>query len=164
LSAGISMSYQIDIEKARSKDIDAIIEIEQNSFAAPWSRKMLLAELEGHDFSHAYVAKVQEDPSKKPTTAGYIFFWSVAGEIHIINVAVHPRFRKRGIGRRLVEVALDYGRKVHARQAFLEVRVSNLTAQHLYTKLGFKVVGIRRGYYTDNREDALVMKFGFDKK
>jgi ribosomal-protein-alanine N-acetyltransferase len=156
------MSFQIIIEKASLKHIDAIAEIERSSFVAPWSRKMLLSELEGHDFSHAHIAKIQEDPTKRPVIAGYIFFWSVADEIHIINIAVHPRFRKMGIGRRLLQVALDYGRKTGARHAFLEVRVSNLNAQHLYTKMGFKVTGMRRGYYTDNREDALVMKYVFE--
>lgn len=158
------MFYPIVIEKARTKDIDAIVEIERHSFVAPWSRRMLLAELEGRDFSYAYIAKIQEEPIKKPFTVGYIFFWVAADEIHIINIAVHPKFRKMGIGKRLIEIALDYGRKVHAQCAFLEVRVSNLTAQHLYTKLGFKVVGVRRRYYTDNKEDALVMKYLFEKE
>jgi ribosomal-protein-alanine N-acetyltransferase len=151
--------YQITIEKANTKDADAIVEIDRNSFTVPWSRRMVLAELEGHDFSHALVARVRDVSNERPRIVGYIFFWSVADEIHIINIAVDPPYREKGIGRKLVERALDFGRKAQAHHAFLEVRVSNLNAQHLYARLGFKVMGIRRGYYTDNREDALVMRY-----
>jgi ribosomal-protein-alanine N-acetyltransferase len=93
-----------------------------------------------------------------PSVVGYICVWLVTDELHINNLAVHPRWRKRGIARELLWAALQHGRRGGARAAFLEVRASNVAAQGLYRKFHFESVGVRRRYYTHPIEDAVVMR------
>jgi len=136
-------------------DIDAVMEIERRSFPTPWSRAAFVSELLDNDRAHYLVACVETEEAAR--VVGYIGMWLIAGEGHITNVAVHPDFRQRGIGRRLLEAAADICRACSARRMTLEVRVSNITAQRLYEDLGFVSAGIRRGYYRDNNEDAIIM-------
>ena len=87
----------------------------------------------------------------------YICFWVVAGEIHLMNLAVHPEERRRGYARRLLETMLMNGRSLCATQAWLEVRSSNKVAQALYRSMGFRKMGRRPGYYRDTQEDGILM-------
>ncbi|MBI2836470.1 MAG: ribosomal protein S18-alanine N-acetyltransferase [Chloroflexi bacterium] len=88
---------------------------------------------------------------------GFAGIWVISEEAHITSIAVREKLRGRGIGELLMMAIIDLARKLDARTVTLEVRVSNSVAQSLYTKFGFSPVGTRRGYYTDNREDALLM-------
>lgn len=132
-------------------DVDAVMEIEEQSFTVPWSREAFISEMEENHLS-MYI--VIEDEGQ---IAGYCGVWIVADEAHITNVAVLPSHRGKGYGellmRKIMEMAIESG----ARVMTLEARVSNVPAQSLYRKLGFQDGGIRKRYYSDNQEDALVM-------
>ena len=133
-------------------DLDAILEIEQASFVNPWTREMYLADLENHGVSFCYVVR---DASQR--VVGYCSFWRVLDELHINNVAVAPARRSRGAGSALMREVLREGARFGARRATLEVRRSNEAARRLYERLGFSVAGIRRDYYTNPVEDALIL-------
>ena len=139
-----TLSYVI--EPMRLRDVGAVLEVEKRSFSAPWSRAAFMSELLTNDRAYYFVARTTE--RRGPL---------VHDEGHITNVAVHPDFRGRGIGRRLMEFVIDFCRKGGASRMTLEVRVSNMIAQRLYRDLGFVSAGIRPGYYRDNNEDALIM-------
>ncbi|MCA1061763.1 ribosomal protein S18-alanine N-acetyltransferase [Rossellomorea aquimaris] len=141
----------MDIRFMTVDDLDAVMEIENQSFSIPWSREAFLNEME-HNHLSTYLVAVEDNK-----LAGYCGVWLVVDEAHITNVAVLPDFRGRGLGeslmRKIMGIAIEFG----ARVMTLEVRVSNMPAQHLYRKLGFQDGGIRKRYYSDNQEDALVM-------
>ncbi|WP_430342639.1 ribosomal protein S18-alanine N-acetyltransferase [Rossellomorea marisflavi] len=132
-------------------DVDAVMEIEEQSFTVPWSREAFISEMEENHLS-MYI--VIEDEGQ---IAGYCGVWIVVDEAHITNVAVLPSHRGKGYGellmRKIMEMAIESG----ARVMTLEARVSNVSAQSLYRKLGFQDGGIRKRYYSDNQEDAIVM-------
>jgi [ribosomal protein S18]-alanine N-acetyltransferase len=153
-----------------------VLEIERQSFSAPWSARAYEYELRYNDLAHYFVARLQPiatmragprnwlesllRPAPPPTEAvivGYVGFWLMAGEAHISTIAVAPRYRGRSIGELMLVAGLERAIEMNAHEATLEVRVSNLNAQELYLKYGFVKVGMRKGYYTDNNEDALIM-------
>lgn len=148
----------IAIEPATMEDLDAIIEIENHSYACPWTPSLLQAEIHGKDFSYVYVARLTSSSENVQKIIGYSYFWLVAEEVHILNVAVDPDYRRHGFGAQLVEFALDFGRKRGAHRAFLEVRASNAIGRKLYERLGFTRIGLRKRYYSDNKEDAYVLQ------
>ena len=133
------------------RDLDAVLEIETASYPTPWSRAMFAAEL-GKPGSLALGAYREGGE-----LVGYAVVSRYVDAWHVMNVAVAPAYRRRGIARvlleRLFEITKDDVRRGHT----LEVRVSNTEAIRLYERLGFERRGVRRGYYTDNREDALIM-------
>lgn len=135
-------------------DIDEVLKIEDVSFPRPWSRAQFEKELE-NPFSRSFAARL--DKSNNKALVGYIIIWLVAEEAHILNIAVHPDFKKKGIGAKLIRFILDFLAEQYARAVYLEVRHSNTAAQMLYKGFGFKEIGIRKGYYSDNNEDAIVM-------
>ncbi|MBO8142279.1 MAG: ribosomal protein S18-alanine N-acetyltransferase [Firmicutes bacterium] len=139
----------------RVDDLDAVMEIEVRSFPTPWSRAAFEAELLDNDRARYLVARCRAGDARR--VVGYIGLWLIAGEGHITNVAVHPDHRKRGVGRRLMMAAADLCRAEGARRMTLEVRPSNRVARELYRDLGFVSAGIRRAYYRDNNEDAIIM-------
>jgi [ribosomal protein S18]-alanine N-acetyltransferase len=148
------MTQRLLIRQAGLADVPAIWAIEKASFPTPWSRWSFLAEL-GHRHSRMLVAG---PPSPHPwQTWGYLIFWVVLDEMHILNLAVHPEHRRRGIARRLLAEGLAQARTLGAELAWLEVRTSNLAAQALYKSFAFKVVGRRPRYYEDTQEDALLL-------
>ncbi|WP_263621562.1 ribosomal protein S18-alanine N-acetyltransferase [Rossellomorea aquimaris] len=132
-------------------DLDAVLEIEHRSFAIPWSREAFYNEIEQNHLSTYVVAE------EGGCVAGYCGVWLVVDEAHITNVAVLPDYRGKGIGEALMKRIMEIAREVGANVMTLEVRVSNKAAQGLYRKLGFQGGGIRKRYYSDNQEDALVM-------
>ncbi|WP_254871006.1 ribosomal protein S18-alanine N-acetyltransferase [Bacillus sp. Marseille-Q1617] len=132
-------------------DLDAVMEIEHRSFSIPWSREAFYNEIEQN---HLSTYLVVEDGER---VAGYCGVWLVVDEAHITNVAVLPDYRGQGLGEALMQRIMDISKKVGARVMTLEVRVSNKAAQGLYRKMGFQDGGIRKRYYSDNQEDALVM-------
>jgi ribosomal-protein-alanine N-acetyltransferase len=134
------------------EDLEGIIEIENSSFTTPWSRNSFLHELFENERAVYLVAKDEFD-----RLVGYIGMWIIFDEGHITNLAVHPNFRRRGVGSRLLKGLIAYGRREGIKYLTLEVRRSNETAQNLYYKHGFVHMGVRRKYYLDNNEDALIM-------
>jgi ribosomal-protein-alanine N-acetyltransferase len=133
-------------------EIDAILAIEQASFTSPWTRDMYLAELANRGVSHFHLAK-----TRTGEVVGFCSFWHVVDELHVNNLAVLPTHRREGIGAALLASVLGAGRTLRARRATLEVRRSNEPARQLYEKFGFSVAGVRRAYYTNPVEDALVL-------
>lgn len=155
------MTQPLTIRKAGLADVRAIWAIEKLSFPAPWSRWSFLAEL-GHSPSHTLV--IGPAPPQPWETWGYIVFWVVADEMHIINLAVHPRHRRRGLARQLLAAALTQARTLGAAIAWLEVRPSNHPARNLYASFGFQEVGTRPRYYNDTQEDALLLTFSWEEE
>jgi len=132
-------------------DLDGVLEIENTSFASPWSRRSFLYELLENQRAVYLVAKEGD------WVAGYIGMWVIFDEGHITNLAVRPELRRRGIGSRLLDELTAIARARGVLALTLEVRKSNLDAQTLYVKHGFLSSGVRRRYYRDNNEDALIM-------
>ncbi len=134
------------------RDLDAVLAIEAESFSSPWTREMYLAELENVGVSFCYLARDEAGQA-----VGFCSFWRIVDELHINNLAVLPAYRRRGIGSTLLMFVLKEGSGLGARSATLEVRRSNEEARRLYERFGFAAAGVRRGYYTNPVEDALVM-------
>jgi ribosomal-protein-alanine N-acetyltransferase len=142
---------EIAVSEMELGHLDEVLGIER-TFAAPWTREMFLQELQQHwEASAALVALRGE------RVIGYVLCWFVADEVHIVNLAVHARDRRHGIGRHLMNTVCDEALRRRACVATLEVRFHNEPAIALYESLGFRNVAIRRAYYADNGEDALVM-------
>ena len=132
-------------------DIEDILVVEKLSFSIPWSRDSFEKEIVDNNLATYLVAKVNEK------AVGYIGMWKVLNEGHITNVAVHPEFRHQGIGDQLVSELLSLCEKENIDFVTLEVRKSNQKAIRLYEKHGFVAEGIRKAYYQDNKEDAIIM-------
>ncbi len=145
------------IDFMRKEDIDQVMAIEQASFSMPWSKNLFLSEFRSPLVSTLMVALAE---GQARTVVGYIVFWNVADEMHILNLAVKPENRRQGIARRLVLAGLKRARDRDAKKAFLEVRTSNIAAQKLYASLGFTGTFVRRDYYDSPVEDAVVMTMG----
>lgn len=146
----------VEFVQGSPADLEDVLTIERLSFAAPWSPQFFLQELADR---HSYLFLARLPGELRPV--GFICFWLLGPDVHILNIAVHPGFRRRGIGRGLLDFALEYGRARGARQALLEVRCSNDPAIALYEHLGFRLTRIRRAYYMPEREDALEMRLEF---
>lgn len=136
-------------------DLDTIMPLEREAFADPWTRRMYLSDLTDNPLATYRVIR-GGDGSGVPPILGWGGFWLLVDEAHIATVAAHPQYRGCGLGQWLVIALLDKAQERGARVATLEVRASNLSAQKLYDKLGFDVVGLRRKYYRDG-EDGLIM-------
>lgn len=136
-------------------DLPRVLEIEQVAFKNPWSADLLRREL-GHDWSTILVAE-EPGPRGQMTLLGFVIFWVVHDELHVLNVATAPEHRCRGVARLVLQAALDHGRRKRCTLATLEVRRSNGAALGLYRDFGFRPVGIRPNYYVDEGEDAIVM-------
>lgn len=132
-------------------DIDAVLDIEAQSFPTPWSRSAYHSELLENTFATYLVLELHG------RVVAYGGMWLILDEAHITNVAVHPDFRGHYLGERIMRGLMERARQSGARRMTLEVRRSNLVAQRLYQKLGFVQLGVRRGYYTDTHEDAFIM-------
>lgn len=145
----------------KTADMEQVLEIEQASFASPWTRRLFENELRRPEVSTVLVAYTEADPAgpeqSRRNILGYIVFWVVADEMHILNLSVHPLYRRKGIARRLVIEAVRRARVMGAERAYLEVRASNTAAMALYFSLGFVGIGMRRAYYDSPTEDAVVM-------
>lgn len=151
---GSKQGLKIIITKMTRDDLNKVVEIEEASFNAPWSRRMFLSELSGNPFSQLYTARMPD----KDEIVGYICFWLVFEELHLMNLAVHPCWRREGVGEELLRWAVLKGREAGTKIATLEVRSSNDAARGLYEKVGFKARSIRRNYYSNPKEDAVIMR------
>ena len=141
-----------EIREMTPQDLDEVLQIEAESFPTPWSRTLFEREL-STPFARSFVAQAVQE--KK--LLGYLCFWLVDHEAHILNLAVHPEHRNRGIGTLLLGHGIDHSRKYGVHLITLEVRRSNYKAISLYRNFHFQPQGIRRRYYTDSGEDAVVM-------
>ena len=156
-------------------DIPQVVAIDRESFTMPWSARTYHFEITNHDTSHmvvlgtAHLTPLQQygwrgifhrmfAPKPPAIIVGYGGCWLIAGEAHISTIATHPDFRERGLGELLLASMLQRGINLGGEYSVLEVRESNLTAQKLYEKYAYKVVGRRKGYYRDENEDALLME------
>jgi ribosomal-protein-alanine N-acetyltransferase len=133
-----------------ARDLDQVMVIER-SFSAPWTREMFSQELHQVEVSASMVAQIGD------RVAGYVLWWYVVDEVHIVNLAVHEVFRRRGVARRLLSEVFERAGARGMSIATLEVRIHNEPAIRLYESIGFKKIAIRKAYYADNGEDALVM-------
>jgi ribosomal-protein-alanine N-acetyltransferase len=145
-----SVVDELEMKPMGMEDLDEVIEIEETSFPTPWTLGMFMREFE-LEFSHRYVFDLEG------SVAGYVVFWLVEGEAHIMSIAVRRDVRRLGIGTEVLKRALDEAGRLGGKYVFLEVREHNGAAIGLYAKMGFRVVYKRRGYYTDTKEDALIM-------
>ena len=144
------MINNLVIEEMKIDDIDGVFEVEKNCFEDYWSKDSFKKEL-SNNLAKYLVAKVDGK------VVGYVGIWFVVDEGHITNVAVHKDYRGQKIGDRLIDKLVQVCRENKIVSMTLEVRVSNIVAQNLYKKYGFKMAGIRKEYYSNNKEDAIIM-------
>jgi len=144
------LALAVELRKMRQDDLARVMEIERECFSKPWSESAYLTEISNR--SAHYVVAVSESQ-----VVGYGGMWMIMDEAHITTLAVAPTHRRRRVAEQLLIDLLDEALRRGARRATLEVRQSNHAAQALYRKYGFVPVAIRRGYYTDNHENAVVM-------
>jgi ribosomal-protein-alanine N-acetyltransferase len=140
----------LTIEPMRPADLDEVDVIEQHSFKNPWPARVFLEELE-RAWARVDVARVDG------RVVGFCNYWLVKDEVHLLAIATHPDRRRGGVGARLLQHLVDKARATACILVTLEVRRSNRPALALYERFGFVQVGLRRGYYAEDGEDALVM-------
>jgi ribosomal-protein-alanine N-acetyltransferase len=132
------------------EDIADVMAIERTAYAYPWSERFFRQEMQV-ECARSFLAECEG------RIAGYVLFWLLPGEIDIHNIAVHKDFRGRGLGRSLLENVILEARNRASARVTLEVRKSNTVAQKLYESVGFTISGVRKGYYSDDGEDAFLM-------
>lgn len=138
------------IDFMKEEDIDEILDVSSLSFSISWSKDSYIQELT-NPVARYLVAKIDNK------VLGFVGTWIVLDESHITNIAVHPNYRHEGIASKLLEALLKYSKSQGCIAYTLEVRSSNKAAKGLYEKYNFKQDGVRKGYYEDNKEDALIM-------
>jgi len=145
------MSGEFSVRPMTLDDLDGVMAVEQEAFLAPWSRSAFEEELVKNRLARYLVALDAE------AIVGYAGTWLVINEAHVTNVAVHAGRRREGIGRLLMEALMQMARDAGMESMTLEVRVSNEAAKMLYQQLGFVSAGIRKNYYSETKEDALIL-------
>ncbi|MFC1723991.1 ribosomal protein S18-alanine N-acetyltransferase [candidate division KSB1 bacterium] len=141
----------LKLEKLTIDDLDELADLEKEIFPNPWSKESLKFELAHRSNSVSYKLIYNN------RMIAYCFSWKGINEYHIGNFAVIEDFRRKGIGSYLLKLIIEKGRELGANFFYLEVRKSNKPAINLYEKFGFKVIGTKEAYYSDNKEDAIVM-------
>ena len=139
------------IRKMTLEDVSAVVELDRISFSLPWPERSFRFELTDNPASRCWVAEFDGK------IVGMSVVWLIVEEAHVATLATHPDFRRKGIAKRLLSHTLRHMIGEGAQSSFLEVRASNLPAQELYRKFGYEESGIRRRYYKDNDEDAILM-------
>ena len=143
-------------EKMTPSHLAGVCQIEELSFKTPWSKQSILSEMDNPIGS--YLVALDGD-----RIAAYGGFWTIVPEGNINNIAVHPDYRGRGLSRQLMQRLIEMAAEKGVKELYLEVRTGNLIAQNLYRSLGFKMINIRKGYYADTDEDAIVMLLELNK-
>lgn len=149
---------EIMIRKMTLADIEAVLAVDKICFTAPWTKDIYEKEVRDNDFAHYFVIELEKE------IIGYIGIWIVMEDAQITNIAILPKYRGYGIGKKLFGFALQYMTQNGAAHLSLEVRVSNHVAQSLYESFGLQRGGIRKNYYPDNGEDAFVMWVNLHEK
>ena len=144
------LNHAFLIRKMTEQDLDELMIIEKDSFSLPWSRQSYEAELQ-NPYADYLVCDWQGE------VAAYVGMWTVFDEAHITNVAVGRRFRHQGMGKILMLESEKLALAKKARRILLEVRPSNLAALTMYKELGYVPISLRKQYYSDNQEDAIIM-------
>lgn len=142
---------KLEAVKMTMEHIDDVIIIEHLCFSTPWSMDSFIEEIKSNKFARYIVAK------EGCKLIGYAGLWKVFEEGHITNIAVHPEFQGIGVGSFLMDNLIELARREGIERLTLEVRIGNEKALRLYRKYGFVECGIRKGYYSDNKEDAIIM-------
>jgi ribosomal-protein-alanine N-acetyltransferase len=150
------------LTRAAPADLEELAALENLCFRRPWGRLSFEGELSSRD-GESLVARTAASGGGEEVI-GYLFYRFVADEVHIFRLAVHPQWRREGIGCRLVRECLRAARRRDVTAAVLEVRPSNTEAIELYRQFGFQVVAARPGYYADSGEDALILKLEMKKE
>ncbi|HOO41571.1 MAG TPA: ribosomal protein S18-alanine N-acetyltransferase [Syntrophales bacterium] len=156
----MDMKDSFEITPMTQKDLAAVCAIEKDSFPTPWTPALFLQELELSFSRHFIVSEVKTERTKE--VVGYMIFWIIHDETQLQKIAVKKDLRKQGIGSILIREMIRICRLEGVAKGSLEVRPSNQAAIGLYQKFGFVVKGLRKGYYQDTREDALIMCFEVD--
>ena len=154
------MNQAVIISNMTKEDLPAVFEVEKDAFPIPWALSSFEEEL-NNMFATFLVAKVKEQ------IVGYIGMWFVMDECHVANIAVSKEYRRKGIATQLVNELLKLCREHRTTYVMLEVRVTNLAAQKLYAKFGFKDEVLRKNYYRNpdgTHEDAIIMSLEFEHK
>ena len=144
------MKEEIKIRRMRKEDIPEVSQIEKLSFPSPWPSNIFSVELEKENFAFYYLLEYQN------CLVAYGGYWKIKNEAHLVTLAVHLSFRRKGLGRRLLEYLIEEIQKQNLDTITLEVCSSNLTARKFYEKFGFKKIALRSKYYADTNEDAIV--------
>lgn len=152
----MTLTELVCIRPMQLEDLEAVLEIDRQSFSLPWPESAYRYELLQNPASLCLVAETGVMQGHRQVV-GMVVVWIIMDEAHIATIAVHPSFRHSGIGSLLLWEALNESAGRGARRAMLEVRASNIIAQTMYEHFGFKVVFRRPRYYRDNNEDALLM-------
>ncbi|WP_332696760.1 ribosomal protein S18-alanine N-acetyltransferase [Halalkalibacter lacteus] len=139
------------------EDVEAVVDVERDAFSIPWDPAIFINELTSNQFAQYLVYEVEDN------IIGYCGLWVVMDEAQVTNIAIHSRSRGQGHGERLLRYVKAFLVQMGVSKLSLEVRVSNTVAQKLYRKMGFVEGGIRKKYYADNLEDALVMWVNVDE-
>lgn len=142
---------EVRIRTMLPEDIDGVLQVEHDCFTVPWSRTAFEAEVNDNQLARYLVVETAG------RLIGYAGMWMILDEAHVTNIAIIAEYRRQGLGERLLLELMDLAKQLGAGSMTLEVRPSNTAAQQLYRKLGFEKRGIRRQYYSDTREDALIM-------
>lgn len=142
---------KLKIRPMEQTDVDAVLNVDAHSFPKPWPRDIFERELDENDFAHYMVVTDGE------VVIGYVGLWLILDEAQITNIAILPEYRGNGIGSLLFKKAIEVSLAKGMLTLSLEVRLSNIAAQRMYRKFGLVPGGIRKNYYTDNGEDAMVM-------
>lgn len=148
------------IQPMSVQDIPEIEVLERACFPAPWPGDVYRHELARNQLSSYWVMRPAV-ANGAPRILAYGGFWAMGPEVHIVTIASHPDYRRQGLGRRLLEFMIERARSAGASEITLEVRAGNHAAQAMYRAMGFATVGVRKRYYHDNGEDALVMTLFF---
>jgi [ribosomal protein S18]-alanine N-acetyltransferase len=140
------------IRKMTVEDVPVAAQLDRMSFTLPWPEHAFTYEVRDNFAARCFVAETEDRK-----VVGMVVSWVILDELHIATIAVHPDYRRQGIGELILTKALQDGYEAGTRHALLEVRAGNEAAQNLYRKFGFKAVGKRLKYYKDNGEDAVLM-------
>ena len=140
------------IRKMTVEDVPVVAQLDRMSFSLPWPEHAFYYEVKDNFAARCFVAETED-----MHVIGMVVSWVILDELHIATLAVHPDYRRQGIGELILTKALQDGRQAGTQHALLEVRAGNEAAQNLYRKFGFKAAGRRPKYYKDNGEDAILM-------
>lgn len=139
------------IRQMELTDIGSVVDVEKASFATSWTENIFYQEVVVNEFAHYFIVEVDA------VIVGYAGLWVVIDDAQITNIAIMPSYRGHKLGEKLFGFAMQQAVRLGSRRLSLEVRVSNIIAQRMYRKFGLVPGGLRKNYYTDNKEDALVM-------
>ncbi|MCC3382018.1 ribosomal protein S18-alanine N-acetyltransferase [Paenibacillus farraposensis] len=151
MAKNMQQKEKLEFRLMQLDDIPDVLEIEHEAFTLPWTEEAFRNELTLNHFAKYMIMELNGQ------AIGYAGMWTVMDEAHITNIAVREAFRGRKLGDRLLDELMQTASYLGMERMTLEVRVTNRVAQSLYEKKGFKPAGIRKGYYSDNNEDAVIM-------